>query len=269
VIPDDGMTDPIKIERRGALLELTIDRPKANAFDGPTSTALGEALVAYQNDDALRCCIITGAGDKFFSAGWDLNAAAEAGHAEDKVDYGPGGFAGLTEMWTLTKPVIAALNGMTIGGGWELALACDLVVAADHVRFWMPEVQRGFIADGGGVLRLPRLLPYYVAMEILLTCRWVEVAEMARYGMVNAVVPRDRLMERARAFAAPILKAAPLAVQATKATWHGTSHLSVREAYAAVRRGDIPVHVRMRLSEDYLEGPRAFAEKREPVFRGK
>jgi crotonobetainyl-CoA hydratase len=263
------MTSPIKSVRNGALLELTIDRPKANAFDGPTSKALGEALVAYQNDDSLRCAIITGAGDKFFSGGWDLKAAADVGGDESKIDYGPGGFAGITELWSLTKPVIAALNGMTIGGGWEVALACDMVVAADHVRFWMPEVQRGIIADGGAVQRLPRLLPAYIAMEILLTCRWVEVKEMQHYGLVNAVVPPDRLMETARALAAPIIKAAPLAVQATKALWHGTSHLSVREAYAAMRRGDIPEYTRMRQSEDYQEGPRAFAEKREPVFRGR
>src|SRR5215468_1646632 len=193
------MTNPIRSERRGALLELTIDRPKANAFDGPTSKALGEALVAYQNDDSLRCAIITGAGDKFFSGGWDLKAAAEVGGDESKIDYGPGGFAGITELWSLSKPVIAALNGMTIGGGWEVALACDMVVAADHVQFWMPEVQRGIIADGGAVQRLPRLLPSYIAMDILLTCRWVEVKEMQHYGLINAVVPGDKLMARARA----------------------------------------------------------------------
>ncbi|MGE3969481.1 MAG: enoyl-CoA hydratase-related protein, partial [Dongiaceae bacterium] len=140
------MSKLIRIERRGPVLELTVDRPKANAFDGPTSKALGEALVAYQQDDGLRCAIITGAGEKFFSGGWDLKVAAELGLDELNVDYGPGGFAGLTEMWTMRKPVVAALNGMTIGGGWELALACDIVIAADHVRFWMPEVQRGIIA---------------------------------------------------------------------------------------------------------------------------
>ena len=263
------MTNPIKAARNGAILELTIDRPKANAFDGPTSKALGEALVAYQNDDALRCAIITGAGDKFFSGGWDLKFASDLDSDDSKVDYGPGGFAGLTEMWNLTKPVIAALNGMTIGGGWELALACDIVVAADHVRFWMPEVQRGIIAGGGGVLRLPRLLPYNIAMEILLTCRWVEVKEMQHYGLINAVVPADKLMDKARELAAPILTAAPLAVQATKAVWQGTSHLSVRDAYVKMRGGGIPEYQRMKASDDYLEGPRAFAEKREPVFKGK
>jgi crotonobetainyl-CoA hydratase len=263
------MANPIKSERKGALLELTIDRPKANAFDGPTSKALGEALVAYQNDDSLRCAIITGAGDKFFSGGWDLKAAAELGNDESKMDYGPGGFAGITELWSLTKPVIAALNGMTIGGGWEVALACDMVVAADHVRFWMPEVQRGIIADGGAVQRLPRLLPSYIAMEILLTCRWVEVKEMQHYGLINAVVPGDKLMDRARELAAPILKAAPLAVQATKAVWHGTSHLSVRDAYVKMRGGGVPEWQRMKASDDYLEGPRAFAEEREPVFKGR
>ena len=263
------MSSPIRSERKGALLELTIDRPKANAFDAATSKALGEALVTYQNDDGLRCAIITGAGDKFFSGGWDLKAAAALGNDESKMDYGPGGFAGITELWSLTKPVIAALNGMTIGGGWEVALACDMVVAADHVRFWLPEVQRGIIADGGAVQRLPRLLPSYIAMEILLTCRWVEVKEMQHYGLVNAVVPADRLMETARQLAAPILTAAPLAVQATKALWHATSHLSVRDAYVKMRGGGIPEYQRMKQSDDYLEGPRAFAEKREPVFKGR
>jgi crotonobetainyl-CoA hydratase len=263
------MAGPVRTERKDSLIEITIDRPKANAFDAATSKALGDALQAYQNDPALRCAIITGAGDKFFSGGYDLKWAAEMGRAADDADFGPGGFAGITEMWTLAKPVIAALNGMTIGGGWEVAMASDIVVAADHVRFWMPEVQRGFIADGGGVLRLPRLLPYNVAMEILLTCRWVEVAEMAAYGVVNAVVPRDRLMAKAREIAAPICKAAPLAVQATKATFAATCHLPVREAYAKVRRKEIPEHNRMTASDDFLEGARAFAEGREAVFKGR
>ncbi|MSP82955.1 MAG: crotonobetainyl-CoA hydratase [Alphaproteobacteria bacterium] len=263
------MSGPIRTEGKESLLEITIDRPKANAFDAATSKALGLVLQDYQNDPGLRCAIITGAGDKFFSGGYDLKFAAREGRAADDADYGPGGFAGITEMWNLTKPVIAALNGMTIGGGWEIAMASDIVVAADHVRFWMPEVQRGFIADGGGVLRLPRLLPYNVAMEILLTCRWVDVAEMAAYGVVNAVVSKDQLMNKARELAAPICKAAPLAVQATKATFHGTSHLPVRDAYAKIRRKEIPEHNRMSASEDFLEGARAFAEGRDPVFKGR
>jgi len=263
------MTNPIKTHRDGGLLEITVDRPKANAFDAATSKALGEVFVAYQNDDTLRCAIVTGGGDKFFSGGWDLKYAAKEGRGAEEDDYGPGGFAGITEMWNLTKPVIAALNGMTIGGGWELALACDIVVAADHVRFWMPEVQRGIMAGGGGVLRLPRLLPYNIAMEILLTGRWIEVKEMEHHGLVNVVVPRDQLMAKAREFAAPIVKSAPLAVQATKAVWHQTAHLSVRDAFAKVRRGQVAEHERMLASDDYLEGPRAFSEGREPVFRGR
>ena len=151
------MTEIVKRERHGAVLELTLDRPKANAIDMATSRALHGAFSEFAADDALRVAILTGGGEKFFSAGWDLKAAA-AGEEVD-ADHGSGGFAGLTEFYQLNKPVIAAVNGFAAGGGFELALACDLIVAADHAEFFLPEVTIGIIADAGGVFRLPRRIP--------------------------------------------------------------------------------------------------------------
>ena len=152
------MTDPVRCERRGQVLEITIDRPKANAIDLTTSRALGDAFIAYRDDPDLRAAIITGAGERIFSAGWDLKAAAEGTEAID-TDYGAGGFAGLTELFDLDKPVIAALNGAAIGGGFEIALAADLIVAAEHVTVALPEAMLGILASGGGIVRLVRQVP--------------------------------------------------------------------------------------------------------------
>ncbi len=147
------MENPIRVDRRGHVLEVTLDRPKANAIDVATSRVMGETFVALRDDPELRVAIITGAGERFFCAGWDLKAGHEGEH--ERMDYGPGGFAGLTELWDLDKPVIAAVNGIAFGGGFELALACDLIVAADHAEFAMPEARIGNLADAGGVQRAP------------------------------------------------------------------------------------------------------------------
>jgi len=246
------------------VLELTIDRPPANAIDSRTSRELGERFAAFAGDDDLRVAIVTGAGGRFFSAGWDLKAAA----AGDSVDFGPGGFAGLTEMFDLDKPVIAAVNGIAAGGGFELALACDLIVAAADARFLLPEVNRGFVADAGGVLRLPKRLPRPLAMEMLLTGEPIDAAEAARLGLVNRVVEPGELLAAARAIAARIVAAAPLAVRAVKAIVAATEQLPVREGYERLRDGSIAALERVDSSADAVEGPRAFAEGRSPVWRG-
>src|SRR5215813_4825819 len=186
-----GSPGPVWAEASADVLEITLDRPPANAVDVATSHALYEAFARLESDPDLRVGIVTGAGDRFFCAGWDLRAAA-AGEAVDAY-HGPGGFAGLTELHGRAKPVIAAVNGIAAGGGFELVLAADLVVAADHAKFSLPEATLGIIPDAGGVLRLPRRLPRPVAVELLLTGRALTAAEALGFGLVNEVVPRERL----------------------------------------------------------------------------
>jgi len=261
------MEQAAKVEQRGAILEITLDRPKANAIDAATSRALSEAFVGFRDNDELRVAIVTGAGNKFFSAGWDLKAAARG--EEDNADNGPGGFAGLTELFDLNKPVIAAVNGIAVGGGLELVLACDLIIAADHAEFFLPETYLGIMADAGGVQRLPRRLPYFIAMELLLTGRRMGAREAAHYGLVNTVVPAPQLMEKARTLAENIAAGAPLAVAALKEVVRATEHLSVQQAFALTKRGALPIYQRMLASEDFREGPRAFAQARKPNFKGR
>jgi crotonobetainyl-CoA hydratase len=256
------------MEASGAVLEITLDRPKANAIDAATSRALGEAFVAFRDDPALRVAIVTGAGEKFFSAGWDLKAVARG--EEEDADYGPGGFAGLTELFDLAKPVIAAVNGMAVGGGFELVLACDLIVAAEHAEFFLPEVTLGIVPDAGGAIRLPRRLPRAIAKDMLLTGRRMAADEAASWGLVNATVPGGELMAATRSLAERIATgAAPLSVLAVKEVVAATECLNIPEAYRLLASGELEHYERMLDSEDSREGARAFAEKRKPVWKGR
>ena len=267
------MSDAVQVERRGAVMEITLNRPKVNAIDRATSVALGNAFCELRDDPELRVAIVTAAGDKAFSAGWDLKAAA-AGYDEEvglwwHTDYGPGSFAGITELWDLNKPVIAAVNGLAIGGGLELAIACDLIVCADHAYFALPEVPLGIVPDSGGLQRVPKRLPYNVAMEMLLLGRRMEVDEAMHYGMINRVVPSDQLMSTAREWADTIAAGAPLAVQAIKEILRETESMSVKDTFSYMREAEFENFPKVLQSEDAKEGVAAFAEKRQAQFRGK
>jgi crotonobetainyl-CoA hydratase len=214
----------------------------------------------------VRVTVLTGGGSRFFSAGWDLKAA-EQGEAVD-ADHGPGGFGGLTELWGRRTPVIAAVNGLALGGGFELALAADLVVAAEHAELALPEVTLGIVADSGGVLRLRRRLPDAIASEMLLTGRRMGAQEAARWGLVNALAPGPGLLDRAMELARGVRRGAPLAVAAVLEVEEATAGLDVRAGFARMRGGELPIYRRLLRSDDAAEGPRAFAERRAPVWTG-
>ena len=264
------MPNPVRVERRGHVLEVTLDRPKVNAIDIETSKRLGEAFVMLRDDPELRVGIMTATGEKIFSAGWDLKAADKNQEVGKwwHTDYGPGSFAGLTELWDLNKPVIAALNGMALGGGWELAIACDLIICAEHVEFALPELPLGIIPDSGGIQRVPRRLPYNIAMEMLLIGRRMSCQEAHHYGMVNKVVPKEKLMETAREWADMIAGGAPLTIQALKECLREMDSVSIQDCFKLIRSGKMKVYEKALVSEDAKEGVKAFGEKRKANFRG-
>ncbi len=257
---------PIKTIRRGAVLEVTLDRPKANAIDAATSRLMGEVFTQFRDDPGLRVAILTGAGEKVFCPGWDLKAAA-TGEAPDS-DYGKGGFGGLQELRGLNKPVIAAINGVACGGGLELALSCDMILAADHASFALPEIRSGTVADAASI-KLPRRIPYHIAMEMLLTGRWMDAEEAARWGLVNRVVPAEGLMGAARALADDLAAGPPLVFAAIKEIVREAEGMAFQDAMNKVTKSQFETVERLYRSEDQKEGARAFAEKRDPVWKGK
>jgi crotonobetainyl-CoA hydratase len=257
---------PLRVERRGAVLEVTLDRPKANAIDLATSRAMGEVFTAFRDDPNLRVALLTGAGEKFFCPGWDLKAAA-AGDAVDG-DYGKGGFGGLQELRGLNKPVIAAVNGIACGGGLELALSADLILAADHATFALPEIRSGTVADAASI-KLPKRIPYHIAMEMLLTGRWLDATEAARWGLVNRVLPAAELMAAARALADELASGPPLVFAAIKEIVREAENMKFQDAMSRIGKSKFETVERLYRSEDQLEGARAFAEKRDPVWRGR
>lgn len=257
----------VRSEIDGHVLLITIDRPKANAIDVATSRELTAAFDRLAGDPELRVAVLTGGGERFFSAGMDLRSAAQG--ENELADFGPGGFAGIWRMLELDKPVVAAVNGMAVGGGFELVLASDLIVATERAEFFFPEARVGNVADAGGVQRLPRRVPHHVAMDLLLTGRRMGAAEALHHGLVNRVVERD-VVAAALEVARVVAAGAPLSVQATKQVVRGLSGLSDAEAMRALRQERrFPAYVAMLASEDFVEGPRAFSENRDPVWKGR
>ncbi len=263
----NGATPPaVRVDCNGAVVEATLERGKVNAIDAATSRQLSEVFAGFRDSPDLRVAIFTAAGDRFFSAGWDLKAAA-AGE-EFESDYGEGGFGGFGELPGLNKPVICAVNGIAVGGGFEIVLAADLVIAADHARFWLPEASLGMVPDTAS-LRLPRILPPVVANEILYAGKRLSAAEAHRWGLINSVVKPEELMSTARALANHVASSAPLSIAAIREIRDRTAQLSLGEAFTAMRSGDLDAYEAMLASEDAIEGPRAFAEGREPRWRGR
>ena len=258
-----------KVDIDGRLMIITINRPDVmNALHPMASQELSDAFDEFAANPDLWVAIVTGAGDRAFSAGNDLKYHADLRARTGKRPVSPPkGFAGLTFRHDLDKPVIAAVNGVAMGGGFEIALACDLIIASDRAKFALPEPRVGLAAGGGGLQRLPRQVPLKKAMGMLLTGRHVSAQEGYEMGFVTDVVPHDNLMREARRWAAMILECSPMSVRATKQAVMRS--LDVPSVEMAMRNTNYPAYVALTTSEDTIEGPKAFAEKRKPDWKGR
>ena len=256
---------PIKTSTTNHILEVKLDRPKANAIDLKTSRILGEIFTNFRDDTNLRVAIITGEGEKFFCPGWDLKAAAD-GDAVDG-DYGVGGFGGLQELRGLNKPVIAAVNGICCGGGLEWALSADIILAAEHATFALPEIRSGTVADAASI-KLPKRIPYHIAMEMLLTGRWLDAEEAAKWGLINYIHPAQNLMDEAHKLAELLASGPPLVYAAIKEVVREAENMKFQEALNKITKSQFESVEKLYRSEDQIEGARAFAEKREPNWKG-
>ena len=257
------MTEFCTAERDGHLLIVTINRPeRMNALHPPANFELEGIFNDFAADPDLWVTIITGAGDRAFSAGNDLRWQAEG----NKLEVPATGFAGLTARFDLAKPVIAAVNGVAMGGGFEIALACDLIIASDNAKFALPEPKVGLAALAGGLHRLPRQIGVKQAMGMILTGRQVPAAEGKELGFVNEVVPAAELMAAAKCWAGLIMECSPMSIRASKeSVYKGLDIANLNEAVTA----KYPAVNALFKSEDLIEGPRAFAEKRKPNWTGK
>jgi crotonobetainyl-CoA hydratase len=258
------MSDGVRIVKAGDILEVTLDRPTANAIDLATSRQLNDVFTSFRDDAALKIAIITGAGDRFFSPGWDLKAAA-AGESSDE-NWGIGGFGGLNYPRNLNKPIIAAVNGIACGGGFEVVLGTDIIVMEEHARFALPEINVGVLADAG-TIKLRRRIPYHVAVEFLLTGRWMDAAEAKHWGLANHVVPKGQSMQKAREIARQLADGPPLLFPAIKQLLRHTEMVPEHEAFEL--HDSLDLVQRVIRSEDLKEGTLAFTEKRKPKWSGR
>ena len=258
----------IKVVREGRLTIVEMNRPEVyNALHPAASAEMAAAFDDFESDPEQWVCILTGAGEKAFCAGNDLKYQSQLGPEKFLEEFRavPCGFGGITSRFTCDKPLIAAVNGIAMGGGFELALACDLIVAAESAVFALPEPRVGLMADAGGVYRLPRQIPLKFAMGILLTGRRVPAAEAQTLGIVNEVAPLDGLMDAARKWADLILECGPLSIRATKQSVYSGLSMPLENALEMT----FPAAKTMYGSEDFIEGAKAFAEKRKPAWLGR
>ena len=255
----------ITYRKENRIAYITINRPEVlNSVDPPTSCELWEAWCDFRDDPDAWVAILTGTGERAFSAGNDLRYSAEVPPAEMEKQRPPGGFGGNTE-FECWKPTIAAVNGYALGGGLEMALACDIIIAAEHAKLGLPEPKVGYVPGAGGMHRLPRQLPLKIAMGMLLTGRRITAQEAYRIGLVNEVTPLESLMSVAERWANEIMECAPLQIRAIKQT----ATLGLDAPLNIALRSRFPLLMEAEHSDDWMEGPRAFNEKRKPAWKGR